>query len=254
MKLLIDFLRAFILVLFCPLVFAQNPTSSNLSIYCEDDNPLQYFDKNKNLVGMTVEIVQEIQRRLGNTDPIQVVPWARGIYKLENEENVLLFTMARTSDREHLYQWIGPIISIEYGLFVKANSNIQIHNLDDAKKINLIGVNRNDIRDETLSKLGFTNLDRTSTSVLSFKKLMIDRISAYADAKSSVIFTATNAGYQISDVKLAFDLFKSDLYIAASKNTPIEVINSWNNILIDMKKDKTFSKIYKKYYKDERRK
>lgn len=245
------FLAVLSLTIFCPIIFAQNKTSPTLSLYCEDDKPLQYFDKNKKLTGLTVEIVQEIQRRLSNTDPIQVVPWSRGMDKLNNNPNTLLFTMARTPERENLYHWIGPILSIEYGLYVKADSKIKIDKLEDAKKIGLIGVYRDDIRDQTLSHLGFTNLDRASTSTSSFKKLMIGRIAAYADANRGVGISANAAGYKVSDVKLAFNLFKSHLYIAVSKETDTELVAIWNKTLNEMKKDKTFLKILKKYNEEE---
>ncbi|MFZ6819405.1 substrate-binding periplasmic protein [Undibacterium sp. Ji22W] len=228
-------------------VLAQTPAKPILSLYCEDDKPLQFFDENKNLTGLTVEVVQEIQKRIGNKDRIQVVPWSRGIDKLNKEPNSLLFTMARTPDREDLYQWIGPILMIEYGLYVKADSTIHIQKLEDAKKIGLIGVYRDDIRDQTLSKLGFTNLDRASSVTSSFKKLMIGRIAAYADAKKGVAITANLAGYQASDVKLAYDLFKNSLYIAVSKNTDAAIVAQWNNTLDEMKRDKSFLKILKKY-------
>lgn len=228
-------------------VLAQYKTSPVLSLYCEDDRPLQFYDENKKLTGLSVEVVQEIQRRIGNKDRIQVVPWSRGVDKLNKEPNSFLFTMARTPDREHLYQWIGPILFIEYGLYVKADSTIHIQKLEDAKKIGLIGVYRDDIRDQTLSKLGFTNLDRASSASSSFKKLMIGRIAAYADAKKGVAITANLAGYQASDVKLAYDLFKNPLYIAVSRNTDAAIVAQWNSTLEDMKKDKSFLKILKKY-------
>lgn len=230
--------------------FAQNKTQPVLSLYCEDDKPLQFYDDNKKLTGLTVEVVQEIQRRIGNTDRIQVVPWSRGIDKLNTVPNSFLFTMARTPDREHLYQWIGPILSIEYGLYVRADSKIQIHKLEDAKKIGLIGVYRDDIRDQTLTKLGFTNLDRAGSVASSFKKLMIGRIAAYADAKKGVPITASLAGYKATDVKLAYDLFKTPLYIAVSKSTEPAIVAQWNSTLDEMKKDKTFLKLLKKYNED----
>nr|WP_315468035.1 transporter substrate-binding domain-containing protein [uncultured Undibacterium sp.] len=177
--------------------FAQNKTQPILSLYCEDDKPLQFYDDNKKLTGLTVEVVQEIQRRIGNTDRIQVVPWSRGIDKLNTVPNSFLFTMARTPDREHLYQWIGPILSIEYGLYVRADSKIQIHKLEDAKK--------------------------------------------------GVPITASLAGYKATDVKLAYDLFKTPLYIAVSKSTEPAIVAQWNSTLDEMKKDKTFLKLLKKY-------
>lgn len=227
-----------------PKVNVNLPT---LSIYCEEDRPLQYYNENRKLVGFTVELVQEIQRRLGNKVSIQVVPWSRGLDFLNKQPNTLLFSMARTPERNPLYQWIGPISSIDYGLYAKADFSTKIRSFDDAKKIRLIGVYRNDIRDQTLTAMGFNNLDRASSSISSFKKLMIGRIPVYADSKMGVESLALAAGYQVSDVKRVFDLFKSHLYIAASKNTDANTIALWNRTLEEMKKDNTFSRIQKRY-------
>lgn len=223
-------------------VFAQS-----LSLYCEEDRPLQFYDSDGKLTGLTIEIVQEIQKRVGNNDPIQVVPWSRGLDKINNDANTLLFSMARTPERESLYQWIGPIMSNVYGLYAKADSSLKVNNLDDAKKIPSIGVYRGDIRDQTLTRLGFRNLDRASSNISSFKKLMMGRISVYTDSKLGVESLARASGYAISDVKFIFELFKSELYIAASRNTDPAVIKKWNAALENMKKDKTFLKIQQKY-------
>lgn len=231
---------------------AQQPAQSApelpiLAIYCEEDRPLQYYDENRKLVGFTVEIVQEIQKRLGNKEAIQVVPWSRGLDFLNSKPNTLLFSMARTPERSPLYQWIGPISSIDYGLYAKTDFPEKIRSFEDAKKIRLIGVYRNDIRDQTLTAMGFKNLDRASSSISSFKKLMIGRIPVYADSKMGVESLARAAGYQVSDVKRVFDLFKSHLYIAASKDTDARTITLWNRTLEEMKKDGTFARIQRKY-------
>jgi polar amino acid transport system substrate-binding protein len=232
--------------LFCAFASAQS-----LSLYCEADRPLQFLDDQGKLTGMTVEIVKEIQRRVNNDDPIQVVPWSRGIDKINNNSNTLLFSMARTPERESLYQWIGPIMANVYGLYAKADSTLEINSIEDAKKIPLIGVYRGDIRDQNLTRLGFNNLDRASSNISSFKKLMMGRISVYTDSRLGVQSSAQTAGYSASDVKLVFELFKSELYIAASKNTDPSVIKKWNAALESMKKDKTFFKIQQKYLPEE---
>lgn len=101
----------------------------------------------------------------------------------------------------------STVSSISYGLYAKSNSNIKINSLDEVRKIGLIGVYRNDIRDQTLTRLGFNNLDRANSSVSSFKQLMIGRIAVYADSKMRVASLAKSAGYQMSDVKMVFHLF-----------------------------------------------
>lgn len=221
--------------------------AQTMAIYCEEDRPLQYYDQHGQLTGFSIDIIQEIQRRVGNTDKIQVVPWSRGMDKLNNDPNTILMTMARTPEREALYQWIGPISAIQYLFYVKADSNIKINSLEDAKKIRLIGVYRDDIRDQTLTRLGFKNLDRASSNISSFKKLMIGRVDAYADSKLGVESLAIASGYKVSDVKAIFPLFKSRLYFGVSKTTDPAIVARWDQALVEMKADKSFLKIQRKY-------
>lgn len=236
-----------LLALFAFSLFWGGAFAQELSLYCEEDRPLQFYNSQGKLTGFTVEIVEEIQKRLGTKDSIQMVPWSRGVEMLNNNANTMLFTMARTPERETQYQWIGPISLISYGLYAKANADIKIESIEDARKIGLIGVYRNDIRDQTLTRLGFNNLDRANSNISSFKKLMIGRINVYADSKMGVASLAKSAGYQLSDVKMVFHLFDSQLYIAVSKDTNKNIVSRWNDALEDMKKDKSFQRLQKKY-------
>lgn len=236
--------RFFLLSLF---LFPMQVGAQKLFLYAENDHPLQFVDDGGKLTGFTVELVKEIQKRIGNRDLIQIVPWSRGLYKLDNEKNTLLFSMAKTPDRESKYQWIGPISTMKYGFYVKSNSPIKITNLEDAKKIDSIGVYRNDILDLALTRRGFKNLDRADSNVSSLKKLMIGRVTVYAGAPVAVQKVVDLAGYSIEDVRLAFEFMRTTLYIAASKDTDPNIVAKWNNALEEMKKEKVFLNIQKKY-------
>lgn len=230
------------------LFLSVNVSAQNLSIYCEDVKPAQFIDNNGKLSGFAVEIVQEIQRRVGNADRIQMVPWARGIEKLKHEPNSLLFSMARTAERDPLYQWIGPISETTYGLYVKADSTLKINSLDDAKQLGLIGVYRGDVRDQILTKLGFNNLDRANSNIFSFRKLMLGRVAMYADAPLAVKSLVESEGYKLNDIRLVFTFFRTQLYIATSKETDPAIVAKWNRALEQMKKDSTFLDIYRNHY------
>ncbi|MGD8337622.1 MAG: hypothetical protein PVJ29_11000, partial [Desulfobacterales bacterium] len=54
---------------------AQILFSADLTILTENLPPLNYV-KDDELVGPSVEIVKEIQRRVGSSEKIQVFPWA----------------------------------------------------------------------------------------------------------------------------------------------------------------------------------
>lgn len=240
--------RTLLAAFFLAFYSTQWVQAQNLSIYCEDDAPLQFVGADGKLTGFSIEVVQEIQRRLGNKDRLQMVPWARGVASLNLGANNLLFSMARTAERDPQYQWIGPMMETTYGFYVPANSKLKITSIEDAKHAGLIGVYRDDMRDQYLTKLGFTNLDRANSNRSSFVKLMLGRNAMYVDSPLGVKGLAESVGYTLADVKLSYNFLRVQLYIAASKGTDPAIIAKWNSALESMKKDGYFFKIHKKYF------
>ncbi len=237
-----------ILTLVLSLLAAFAAPAQPLRIYTEINAPLQYLGDDNKLTGLAVDVVREIQRRVGNTDPIQVVPWARGYVELETLPNVVLFATARTAQRNALFKWIGPFDETAFSLFVKADSKIVLKSLEDAKKLGAIGVYTNDVRDLYLTKEGFKNLERTVDNVANVKKLMSDRIDAFASAEISLEELARAAGYQAEDMKVALTFLKVQQFIAFSMKTPDATVKAWSDAFEAMKKDRTFERIFRTYY------
>ena len=84
-----------IIVVLVILILPRTIISAELTILTENLPPLNFI-KDGVLMGPAVDIVKEIQKRVGSHEQIQVYPWARA-YKMALEEvNILIFGMART--------------------------------------------------------------------------------------------------------------------------------------------------------------
>lgn len=234
------------------ILLASLAPAQSLTIYTEIDPPNQLQSETGELSGMAVEIVREIQRRVGNTDPISVVPWSRGYLELQTLPNVVLFSTARTKERNPLFKWVGPIDERRYVLYVRADSKIQLRTLEEAKRLSAIGVYKDDVRDLYLTGKGFKNLDRTIDNLSNVKKLMSGRIDAFAYATTGMPELVRMAGYRPEDMKEALPLLNVQLYIAMSKGTPDATVRAWSNALARMKKDRTFEHLFRRYYPDQR--
>jgi polar amino acid transport system substrate-binding protein len=224
------------------LLFAES-----LTIYTEIEPPDQFLGPDGKLTGCSYEIVREVQRRVQNADPIEAVPWVRGYKELQGRPNVVLFSIARSKDRDSLFEWVGPIGEIAFVFYARADSPISIKNLDEARKLIFIGVYKEDIRDQHLTKLGFTNLDRSIDDVTILKKLMAGRIDCMVANAAGISDLTISAGYKPEDVRAVFPFLKVQLYIAFSKATPRATVMRWQKALDDMKSDGTFERIYRKY-------
>ena len=221
--------------------------AQSLQIYTEISPPLQMQGADGKLVGIGADTVQEIQKRIGNKDPIRVVAWSWGYAAALQEPNVLLFSMARSAQRDPLFQWVGPIAESSYCLWMKADAKVVVKSLDEARSLHAIGVYQDDVRDQYLSQLGFRNLIRSTDNEVNAGRLALGSLDAFAGSAAEIASAAKAAGYQPADFKKAIPLFKLQAFLAFSRNTPRATVAVWKNALEAMRKDGTFERIFHKY-------
>ncbi len=97
-------------------------------------------------------------REAGLEYSLSVIPWSRAVQSVQNEANVMVYSMIRNAQREDLYEWIGLINPTETHLYaLKGKLDRVPQNLDEARGLR-IGLARRSAADEFLQSQGFTNL------------------------------------------------------------------------------------------------
>ena len=241
-------MRRFVLGLIASMLMALSASAQPLIILCENDPPAQFRDVEGNLTGYTVELVREIQKRVGNQDEIKMVPWARGYEMIQKYPDVVLFQMSRSAEREKMFNWVGPVQELIYGFYSRADSKIALSSLEEAKKVRSIGVYRGDIRHQMLTEAGFANLVVSNENSVNIVQLMRGRIDLITAASTSYAREAISAGFKPSDLKLVLAFHTSQNYLAMSKKMPKEVVDSWAIALESMRKDGSVEKLMSKYF------
>jgi polar amino acid transport system substrate-binding protein len=194
-----------------------------------------------------VEIVREIQRRVGSEEEIQVYPWARAYKMALENENVILFGMTYTKVRHDKFKWVGPLATKRDILVAKKDSGIKIKDLDDAKNVKRIGTLRDDTRGRLLQSQGFTNLEPVSDEQLNAKKLALGRIDLWAYKIPGLRTVCDLAGVDHTVFEEVYHLREIDLMIAFSKKTPDSIVQMWKTAFDEMVADGTIQKIQKKW-------
>jgi polar amino acid transport system substrate-binding protein len=229
------------------ILISVNPVlSQELIVLTENMPPLNYVEDGE-LVGPSVEIVKEIQRRVGSHEPIKVYPWARAYKMVLEEENVVLFGMTHTEDRHDKFKWIGPLATKRDILVAKKGSGIKINSLEDAKKVQRIGTLRDDTRELLLKSQGFTNLESVSDEQQNAKKLALGRIELWAYKKPGLKTVCELAGVDYSQVEEVYHLREINLDIAFSKKTSDSIVQKWRNAFDQMLADGTIMQIRNKW-------
>jgi polar amino acid transport system substrate-binding protein len=228
------------------LFFSQELLAKDLIILTENLPPLNYLDNGK-LVGPSVEIVQEIQKRLGSNEPIQVLPWARAYKMALEEENVVLFGTTQTQARHKLFKWVGPLATKRDILVGLKGTKLKISSLEDAKKVSRIGTLRDDTRENFLRSLGFTNLDPVSNEQKNAKKLILGRIDLWTYKKPGLKTVCELAGVDYNALEEVLHLRTIDVSIAFSKQTSDAVVAQWQKAFDEMTQDGTIAEIRSKW-------
>lgn len=232
------------------LIFANLNADENINLMTEIFPPYQFKNDKNELHGITVEIVQAIQKELGTNTAIKVYPWSRGLKIVTKKKNHALFSMLRTPERENQYKWVGPIEKLEMVFFKKKDSSITLTCLDDAKKVAKIGVPKNVANHKMLLEKGFTNLDVSSTGGddIVMKKLLRGRVDLVPTLKRAALYNLKRDGKAGQAVPIdSFKIFEGDFYIAFNKKTDDEIIKEWQKAFDLLIKNGTIKKIKAKY-------
>lgn len=236
----------FVIAISLLLVSVPAVHSTELTILTENLPPLNYL-KNGVLVGPSVEIVKEIQRRVGSHEKIKVYPWARAYKMALEEENVVLFGTTHTKVRHDKFKWVGPLAKKRDILVAKKNSGITINSLEDAKKVKRIGTLRDDTRERFLKSHGFTNLEPVSDEQKNAKKLVLGRIDLWAYKKPGLKTVCELAGVDYNEIEEVLHLREINVSIAFSKKTSDAILQKWRNVFNEMRSDGTIRQIRRKW-------
>jgi len=228
------------------LFVCQSAFSSELKILTENLPPLNYVKGGK-LIGPAVEMVKEIQKRVGSHEPIKIYPWARAYQMALKLENIVLFGMTRTAERNSKFKWIGPIARKRDILVAKKGSGIKINTLDDAKKVKRIGTIRGDAKENYLKGQGFTNIVSTHDERKNIQKLMLGRIDLWVYKRPGLKTICNLVGVDYNEIEEVFSLREFDISIAFSKKTSDLIVRVWQKAYNEMSADGTLEKIRSKW-------
>ncbi len=105
-------LMPLLLSLFCPLVHAER----TLELYMPDAPPLTFLQL-KQGYGMVGDVTLAALARAKHPALLQIAPWARAQKQVSEGRDKLIIPLSRTPERESLYTWIAPIMTLERAFF-----------------------------------------------------------------------------------------------------------------------------------------
>jgi polar amino acid transport system substrate-binding protein len=235
------------LVLGVGLAFTGLVRAQTLQVLTTEVPPMA-FVKDGKLQGFCVDIVEEIQHRLGRSFPIAVMPWARAYHRAQSEPNTLLVCPKRTAEREQQFQWLGPLLSTSTGLYAKAGAIAKLRTLEQAKQLSSILVVRASYSSQDLAADGFHNLYEVNDATSMVRMLMADRASAMMLERQELERVLKAEGLAPQTFSPVFELLSPTTNLAFSRDVPRQTVRQWRRAFEAMKQDGTYGKLREKWF------
>ncbi|BDQ64912.1 substrate-binding periplasmic protein [Shewanella xiamenensis] len=210
--------------------------------------PPMSFEQDGVPTGFGVELVNQLQARIGQQEKIEILPWARAYAIANSAPNILLFATSISDEREAHFDFIGPIATSKITLYAKAEDPISIKQLADVSAAGIVGVYRESVGAQLLQQQGVTSLLVASFPQQSAKQLLFSRVRFWCQADLAVKHILEDVGAKDSAIKPVYIIAEIHLYLAFSKGTPAETVQRWQVELEKLKESGEFAKVYQKWF------
>lgn len=206
------------------------------------------------ITGMSTDVVQAVLKEIGVHAIIQSMPWARAYDIALNSENVLIYSITRTAQREKMFKWVGVIAPMHWYLFAKPERKIRLDDLDDARKYQIATV-KEDAGEQYLVSKGFAigkNLQSNNKYEYNYEKFKLGRVDLWISIELNALYLMRQAGDDPSATAVRTlslpDLGGDDgLHMAFSLKTPDAMVARFRKGLNTIRSNGTYDAILKKW-------
>lgn len=226
--------------------------AARVSLLTEENAPFN-FTEGGALTGIAVDLIVAAMKDAGHeVSPagIQVVPWARGYDAALNQPGTILFSTARTREREGLFFWAGPIYKAQIGLVAPRSRNIRITSPAELSAYAIATV-RDGAPEQLLVEAGVPEqaLDRGNGIEANLRKLLDARVDMVAFNIPAVMYNLARMGEDPSNYSVVYVLKELDLHYAFHRTTDPALLKTVQDALDRIRSSGGYEAIVRKYLK-----
>jgi polar amino acid transport system substrate-binding protein len=219
-------------------LFSNNIHSSTFQVVTESIPPYQQLEQGK-VTGSVTDIVKNTLKCARLDSDFMLLPWKRAYDTAINNKNTLIYSMARTAERESKFFWIGPLLQSSVNLYkLKSRTDIQITNFDEIKHYKL-GLLRGGFIVNLFTNKGFKVEQHFSLNDSNESRLHMLFAGRYDLIDTLDIHLAellNKTPYSRSDLEIVMPLASNEtLYLAINKTANIELVATLKKCLSQFK-------------------
>ncbi|WP_157822297.1 substrate-binding periplasmic protein [Psychromonas sp. Urea-02u-13] len=220
-----------------------------IQIVTEQYPPYNY-EQDGEIKGIGTEVVQAVFKEAGMAANIKVYPWARAYKNALKRENVLIYSISRTQQREKFFKWVGVIVPIDFYIYsLIERTDIHIDQLEGAQQYS-IGTVRSDALEQLFTGKGFSKVHKSISNKIVMEMLFAERLDLWPISELAANHLLLQNNHALSSVRKVYHLegFSSDgLYMAFGLQTSDSVVSTFKDALESIKRKGIYQDIIDKY-------
>ncbi|QLG88764.1 transporter substrate-binding domain-containing protein [Chitinibacter bivalviorum] len=214
--------------------------------------PYNYDDGSGEVTGLSTDVVQAVLQELHLKAKPENQPWAR-IYQLtQDEPNILIHSITRSKEREHLFKWVGVIAPADCSLWALASrTDIHINSIADLKPYR-IGTTNNDVVEQYLRRQQLPLIDSVSGQGAyeqNIQKLKAKRIDLWGVSTLPGMYFLMRQGMEGKVIKVfpLKDIPSDGMYMAFGNKTDDTVVEQFRAALENIKRKGIYQQLLNQY-------
>ena len=108
-------------LLIAPALSSPNVAAVDVTIYTEGYPPYNFAAHDGTVVGVATDRVRQIMDEAKLDYDIRLIPWNRAFLLAGKEPRSLIYSLARSEDRETGFDWLAPLAMPDIHLFARAD-------------------------------------------------------------------------------------------------------------------------------------
>ncbi len=207
---------------------------------CTENWPPYNYESDGEIKGVSTMVVKAVLEEAGLAYKIDIYPWARAYDLALNQKNTLIYTIARTPEREKRFKWVGEITPADSIVVykLKKRDDIHIKSVEDLKHYTSAVV-KNTMTHQYLLQQGFKEGRQfiiVANSNQNVKMLFEGRIDVSIHPENVLRVRLQKLNLPYNQLEGVFTLVKGRrLEMAFSLQTPDEIVNRVRKALYRVK-------------------
>lgn len=201
-----------------------------ITVVTENLAPFNYIN-NGQVNGICTVKVKQVMESLGFADTkIRVLPWARAYNMAIHDENVLIYSMLRTAEREEFFQWVAKLADIRVVVFrLKNRTDIKIENLEDMRNYSMAAF-VDSAAHHYFQVKKFKDISVVGVYESMIHLLVNGRVDIIPAMETGFMATAEKFGF-VDQIELIYNIkdLEKPLYAAFGNKTSPELVKKFQN-------------------------